>query len=351
MVMKKTTSFAVLLLVLLLGVSNVFAVSEAGVLFLLISPTARAGGMGEAFAGIADDVSATYFNPGGLAFQEGKQFSSMYSKWLPQFNLSDLYYLFGGYRQSIKGLGTIGFNVTYINLGEQTYTDESGPEPLGTFNSNEYALTASYATRLSDTFGFGLNLKYIRSNLSQGVSVGAEKTSGTANAFAIDIGLLKKNLLINRLNFGFNIANLGPKITYVDASQADPLPTNLRVGLAYRLIDQEFNRLTFAVDLNKLLVNVKTNEAGDRETDSVFSAMFSSWGNSDYIWNAGAEYWYAQMIALRAGYNYDPAGNVKYLTIGAGLRYSIYQFDFGYISAGKNHPLSDTMRFSLTIGK
>jgi long-subunit fatty acid transport protein len=349
--MKRISSLLSILL-LLAGTGNLWAVSEAGVLFLLISPTARAGGMGEAFAGIADDASASYFNPAGLAFQEGRQFTSMYSKWLPQFNLSDLYYLFGAYRQSIKGLGTIGFNVTYINLGEQQQTLETGPEPVGTFNSNEYSLAASYSTLLTESFGLGLNLKYIRSNLSGSVQVGAEKTSGTANAFAIDVGILKKNLLLNRLNLGINLANLGPRITYVDASQADPLPTNLRVGLAYGLIEHEHNRLILAFDVNKLLVNVSTNEAGERETDSVMQAVFSSWSNSDYIFNMGAEYWYASLIALRAGYNYDDAGKVKYLTIGAGLKYAIYQFDFGYITAaGQNHPLSDTMRFSLTIGQ
>jgi hypothetical protein len=334
------------------GTTNLFAVSEAGVLFLLISPTARAGGMGEAFGAVADDASATYFNPGGLAFQEGKQFTSMYSKWLPQFNLSDLYYLFGAYRQSVKGLGTIGFSVTYINLGEQQQTLETGPEPVGTFNSNEYSLAASYSTLLTENTGLGINLKYIRSNLSGSVQVGSEKSNGTANAFAIDVGVLKKNLFINRLNLGVSIANIGPKITYVDAAQADPLPTNLRFGLAYDLIQQEHNRLTLAADVNKLLVNVTTNADGERETDSVFKAVFSSWGNSDMIYNMGAEYWYANLIALRIGYNNDDAGNVKYLTLGAGLKYDIYQFDFGYITGGgENSPLSDTMRFSLTVGQ
>lgn len=344
--MKKYTSIITALLVLVIAVPNVFAVSEAAVLFLLITPTARSGGMGEAFVAIADDVSATYWNPAGLAFQEGKQFTSMYSKWLPQFNLDDLYYLYGAYRQSFEGLGTIGMNVTYINLGEQIITDETGPDPLGTFNSNEWALTFSYATLLSEDFGVGLNVRYIRSNLSE-VGAGAEKGDGQANAFSVDIGVLKKNLFIDRLNFGVNLSNLGDKITFVDASQADPLPTNMRVGFAYRAIDQEFNQLTFAVDMNKLLVN----KHKDGTSDSVLEAVFSAWGNNDYIYNFGAEYWYAKLIALRAGYNWDDAGEANYLTLGAGLRYSIYQFDFGYISAGQDHPLSDTMRFSLTIGQ
>lgn len=344
--MKKLTTCLLALLLLTFAASNVFAVSEAAVLFLLISPNARAGGMGEAFAGVADDVSAVYWNPAGLAFQQGKQFSSMYSRWLPQFNFNDLYFLFGAYRQSIEGLGTVGVNVTYINLGEQTITDEGGPDPVGTFNSNEFALTLSYGTLLSENFGVGLNVRFIRSNLSS-VGAGTEKGDGRANAFAVDLGLLKKGFLLNRLNLGMNLSNIGPKITYVDASQADPLPTNFRLGLAYRAIEQEYNRLTFVFDVNKLIVN----KHSDGTSDSVIKSMATAWGNNNYILNAGAEYWYANLIALRAGYNFDDAGEANYLTIGAGLRYAIYQFDFGYISAGQNHPLSDTMRFSLTVGK
>lgn len=344
--MKKLSVVVSVLLTLIVAVPNLFAVSEAAVLFLLISPNARAGGMGEAFVAVSDDASATYWNPAGLAFQQGKQFTSLYSKWLPQFNLADLYYLFGAYRQSFEGLGTIGFNIIYINEGEQIITDETGPDPLGTFNSNEWALSFSYGTLLNKDLGVGLNVRFIRSNLSK-VGAGQEKGDGQANAFAVDVGLLKRNLFVNRLNFGFNISNIGPKIIYIDNEQADPLPTNLRVGFAYRAVDQEYNRLTFVADINKLLVHKNS----DGTSDSVFKAMLSSWSNNDIIYNVGAEYWYANLVALRAGYNYDDAGNVKYLTLGAGLRYSIYQFDFGYISAANNHPLSDTMRFSLTIGQ
>jgi hypothetical protein len=343
--MKKLTTCVLTLLAMTFAVSNVFAVSEAGVLFLLISPNARAGGMGEAFAGIADDVSAVYWNPAGLAFQEGKQFSSMYSKWLPQFNFSDLYYLFGAYRQSIEGLGTVGVNVTYINLGEQVRTDEIGNEE-GTFNSNDFAITLSYGTLLSESFGVGVNVRFIRSNLSP-EGAGTERGDGRASAFAVDLGFLKKNFLLNRLNLGLNVSNIGPRITYVDASQASPLPTNFRMGLAFRAIEQEYNRLTFVFDVNKLLVNAHS----DGTSDSVLKSFVTAWGNDNYILNGGAEYWYANLIALRAGYNFDDAGEANYLTFGAGLRYSIYQFDFGYISAGQNHPLSDTMRFSLTVGR
>ncbi|RMF70102.1 MAG: hypothetical protein D6743_00780, partial [Calditrichaeota bacterium] len=251
--MKKMTALIVVLLITTFAVTNAFAVSEAAVIFLLISPHARVGGMGEAFVGLADDVSAVYWNPAGLAFQKGRQFTSMYQPLLPQFDLQDLYYLWGAYRQSIEGLGTVGINVTYANYGQQLITDETGPDPIGTFNSNEYAITLSYATLLSETFGVGVNVKFIRSNLSS-VGAGAEKGNGQANAFAFDVGILKKNIFVKRLNFGLDISNIGPKIAYVDASQADPLPTNFKAGFAYRALDQEFNKLTLVADVNKLMV-------------------------------------------------------------------------------------------------
>lgn len=343
--MKKFTVVISCVLVLALGVTNAFAVSEAALLFLLISPHARAAGMGEAFVGLADDVSAVYWNPAGLAFQEGKQFTSMYVKWLPQFNLADLYYLFGAYRQDIEGLGTIGGNVTYLNLGEQIRTNAQGVEE-GRFNSSEWAVTLSYSTLLSENLGVGINLRFIQSNLSP-QAAGTELGSGKASAFAFDVGVLKKKFLLDRLSFGVNLSNLGPKVAYIDDSQADPLPTNLRAGFAYQLVNQEYNKFTLVADANKLLVN--RNEDGT--ADPLFQAFFTSWSNNDVIFNVGAEYWYANLIALRAGYNYDDAGELKYLTIGAGIRYSIYQFDFGYVAGGADrNPLADTIRFSLTIG-
>ncbi len=342
--MKRIITSVIVLLVLVCSISNLFAVSEAALLFLLISPHARAAGMGEAFVAVSDDVSAIYWNPAGLAFQKDKQFTTMYAKWLPQFNLNDLYYLFGAYRQSIEGLGTVGINITYLNLGEQNFRDEANTD-LGTFNSNEWAASLAYATLLSENLGVGLNFRFIRSNLAQ-VEVGAQKGQGVANAFAVDLGVLKKNFLINKLNLGINLSNLGPKITYINAAQADPIPTNFRVGLAYNLLEQEYNKLVLALDVNKLLVNRTSDGVND-----VATALVKAWGNNDYILNVGGEYWYADLIALRAGYNHDEAGKVKFLSFGAGLRYANYQFDFAYVAAPEGHPLSDTMRFSLMIGR
>ncbi len=347
----KKTALITLAFASIFSTNSLFAQSEAAVPFLLITPGARASGMGESFVAIADDATATYWNPAGLAFQTQKQISLMHANWLPSL-ASDLFYDYASFVVPKEGLGTFGASITYLNLGEQIITGESDPTELGRFSSNEFAVAFSYGTTLAKNTGLGLNLKYIRSNLAS-VGAGSEKGDGRANAVAFDLGILQKNLLIKRLAFGLNLTNMGPKVTYIDAAQADPLPTNLRFGFAYGIVESEFNQLKVAVEFDKVLV--KKN--ADGTSDSWYKAIFSSWTDEPFsteidrtIANIGMEYWYSNLIAIRTGYHYDKIGKVKYLTFGAGIKYSLYGFDFGYVSAGEGHPLSDTMRFSLIIG-
>lgn len=349
--MKKIGVSILLFIMLAMTSTQVYAVSEAGVLFLLISPGVRADGMGEAFVGIADDVSAVYWNPAGLGFQSGREFIFMHSNWLPQLT-SDLFYDFAAYKHSVYGLGTFGVSVTYLNLGEQIMTDETGPDEIGRFMSYDAAMAFSYGTQMSDNMGLGVNIRLVRSNLAP-MGAGAEKGNGQTWAFNFDLGLLYRDLFIDGLNLGANFSNIGPKISYIDVDQADPQPTNMKLGFAYKLINSEYNKMTVAMDVNKLLVR----RHKDGTSDPVYKALFSSWTDEsfsqemeDMTPHIGAEYWYNNMIALRAGYWHDEEGNVKPFTFGFGIRYSLYELDFGYIAAGEGHPLTDTMRFSLQIG-
>lgn len=358
--------FLVLLLVVLLApvfVVNLFAQGEATVLFLMINPGARQGGMGEAGVALASDANAIYWNPGGLAFQYNDpevdkkgEATLMHVNWLPQFNLGDMYYDFAAARYYIPDVGMVGLALQYINYGESIWTGEQGPEELGRFNSNEMAFTASYALKVKNNLGLGVNLKYIYSRLSPiDITVGAEKGKGIASSFAVDLGVLYYPGFAKRLTLGMNISNIGPKVTYVDYAQADPLPTNLRMGLAYHIVKSQFNTLTLVYDINRLLVR-----RNGTQVDNVFKAMFySTWTEKNlsyqlkrFTHSIGLEYWYTDLIALRTGYFYeDPgAGGRKFWTFGGGLRYSIFGFDFSYIYASvEDHPLSDTMRFSLSI--
>ncbi|MDZ7288681.1 MAG: PorV/PorQ family protein [candidate division KSB1 bacterium] len=351
--MKKLMCFIVgCVLALPMTVALAQGPGSSGVLFLLIAPGARAAGMGEAFVAVADEVTATYWNSAGLAFQQGSQLALMHSNWLPEL-APDLYYDYATARKNIGTIGTAGLAVTFINLGEQTITGELDPTPLGTFSSYELAVAGSFGSKLSNNSAAGVTLKFIYSNLAPQVSNTTQKGDGRATAFAVDLAYLHRNLLVNNLSFGVNLTNLGPKITYIDAAQADPLPTNLRFGFSYYLLKQEFNSLLIATEFDRLLVTPKKRG----KADPVFKALFTSWSDESFkqelkhfIIGVGTEYWYNNTFALRAGYHYDEVGKVKYPTFGAGIKYSLYRLDFAYDAAPEGHPLSNTMRVSLTIG-
>ncbi len=361
--MKQLMVVSVLSFVMVMShFSPVSAQGEATVLFLMINPGARQGGMGEAGVALANDANAVYWNPAGLAFQYADpdmdnvgEATLMHVQWLPQFNLSDLYYDFAAARYALPDIGTVGLAIQFINYGENIQTDTQGEE-IGRFNSNEVAVTGSYAVKVNNRLGVGVNLKYIYSNLSPGIFVDNERREGRGSSFAVDVGVLYFPSFAPKLSLGLNLSNIGPKMTYIDKKQADPLPTNLRVGLAYKILDSEYNRFTLVYDINRLLVR----RYKDGTSDNVLKAMFySTWTEGDvstqlkkFTHSIGFEYWYTDLIALRTGFFYeDPSsGGRKFWTFGGGIRYSFIGVDFSYIYASiEDHPLSDTMRFSLTI--
>ncbi|MFC1553717.1 PorV/PorQ family protein [candidate division KSB1 bacterium] len=348
--MRRFKLMFVVFSLLLVFTGNLFAQSEATALFLLIAPGARAGGIGEANVALANDAYATFWNPAGLGKITGKQLSGMHTQWLPGFNLGDMYYDFASYVQRFEGIGTMGFNVTYVNWGDQVHTDEIGTD-LGTFSSYEMAVGVSYGTDLSETFSVGSTMKYIYSRLSP-YSSGEQQGEGVGSSVAVDLGLLWVPMFSKRTTIGMNMQNLGPKITYVDADQADPLPSNLKLGVAYRALESEFNKLTVTLDFNKQLV--RKDEEGN--SDPFYKAIFTSWTDGGFSYQVkraniggGAEYWYSDLFSLRAGYFYEDIGERRFATFGAGIKLSAYQFDFGYIYGSEGHPLAETMRFSLSF--
>jgi len=370
---KMKTFFRLLMVgVMFLGLPKMsFAQGEAAVPFLLLAPDSRAGGMGESGTGLADNSAAIFWNPAGIAFLTGTELSITHSNWLPQFNL-DLFYDYLTYRGYFEELnGSITASITYMNFGEFVRTGEVDPTPLGTFRSFDAALTLGYATKLGTDWGLGFNFRLIHSRLSD-QPVGQEQGSGTATSVSFDIAGMWRPLSLNifgaefgnRFSIGANLSNLGPKIYYIDQAQADPIPTNFRLGFAFQIISDEFNSLLYTLDFSKLLVSRDTTG----KSDDFYKAIFTAWGDKpiseelrDIVTSMGLEYWYGSpgdfLFALRAGYFYeDPSyGNRKFLTFGAGIRYDIYGFDFSYITTsvfagGENHPLSDTLRFTVLIG-
>lgn len=341
---------------------SVFAqAGGSAVPFLTISPDARASGRGETGTAIADDINAVYWNPAGLGYfdyqpeqdeysePEYKPFNQValaFSPWLPQFN-ADLYYSNGTWGRYIEDLnGTVAVNLILMNLGEFTRTDAAGREQ-GTFTSVEFALGASYGTMIAEDLAAGVTLRYIQSNLTP--TSNTQKNAGRGISGGFDFALLWKptNLgpVEDRLSLGFNLQNVGPKMTYINES--DPLPTTLRIGTAFKIHEDEFNKLTFAADFAKMLVYRDGTNA-----DPVPKSFVTAWQNPGAEWATGIEYWYTDLIALRAGYFWEPAaiGDREYLNFGAGVKYGLFKLDFSYINTlEESHPLANTMRFSMLI--
>lgn len=339
--------------------------------FLQIEPDSRAAGMGNTGVAIADNASAVFWNPAGLAFQQGNQVSITHSEWLPKFN-ADLFYDYLVGKYEIDGLGTVGAHITYLNLGEQIHTTIEDPtgEGLGRFNSYEFSAGLSYGYRLNDRWALGTGLRFIYSSLFEG-EVGQQSIS-PGSSFGVDVAALYKSDTFDfigreaSVDAGLNLSNIGPGIRYTANAQKDPLPTVLRFGWAFKmnLDDEGINTLTIANDISKIMA--RSDSTGDAE--SVFRALFSSWGSLErdtgqeivtlstlqqFMVSTGFEYWYNNLFAIRGGYYYeDPNnGDRQYITIGAGIRYDFIGVDFSYIYTLDNeeHPLANTTRFGLLL--
>lgn len=335
--------------------------------FLQIEPDSRGAGMGNTGVAIADNASAVFWNPAGLGFQEGRQVSITHSKWLPAFNADLFYdYLVGKYH--VEDIGTFGAHFTYLNLGEQTRTDESGFEQ-GRFNSYEFAGGISYGRNLSDHLSLGGGLRFIYSSLADGDVMGQQISPGSS--VALDLSGLYKSPSFEiferqaEINAGLNLSNIGSGIRYTDNAQKDPLPTMFRIGWSYTMdLDEDgINTLTLANDYTKILA--RADDQGNPE--SLSSAFFNSWGPytrhngtenvtlnalEQFMVGSGLEYWYNNLFSVRGGYYYEHPenGNRVFATLGAGIRYNIIGVDFSYIyTLEEDHPLANTTRFSVLV--
>ncbi len=371
------------LLVGMTGSIQAQIVQTTAVPFLQIEPDSRAAGMGMTGVGIADNANALYWNPAGLAGQEGLEVTFTHAPWLPALG-ADLFYEYLAGKYSVEGIGTFAGHLTFLNLGEQDRTDEFG-NPQGTFKSYDLAIGASYGTNIMSNLAVGTGLRLIYSNLAGGSVVGEQMTRAGV-AVGVDLGLLWTPQIGEgkiEPSLGFNLANMGPTIQYSDNAQADAIPTNLRFGGAVGFNLDEFNKITWALDLGKLLVS-RNDDGG---YDPFYKAIFTSWGSQEVDLNVGdnpppvpgeedvftcsedptcesigflkqltvgtgLEYWYSDLFALRTGYFYeDPAnGNRQFLTFGAGIRYSLVGVDMSYIYAlEENSPLAEQIRFSVML--
>ncbi len=375
----------ILSLLLLLAISHSTTFAQIGVLgqdstrraistavpFLTITPDARSAGMGDVGVALSPDANATHWNPAKLAFLEKTMGMSLsYSPWLQKLvNDMSIAYLSGYYKISKQEV--VAMSLRYFNMGSIQFTDMQGRLQQD-FNPREIALDGTYSRKLSKEFSMAITGRFVHSNLAGNFSNGAGNVNATpGNVVAADVSAYyeKKKIIgmiPTTLAFGLNISNIGGRMTYNNPATADYIPTNMRLGTGITAEIDEYNKVTFALDVNKLLVPsppIRNGQGqivkGKNPDRTLVSAMFGSFNDApdglreeiqELMFAMGAEYWYKDIFALRGGYfnEHTTKGARKYFTLGLGFRYQKFGIDFAYMMPTvQNHPLADTMRFTL----
>lgn len=352
--------------------------------FLMISPDARSGALGDAGGALTPDANSIHWNMSKLAFIKKKAgFSVSYTPWLralvPDINLAYL-----SYYNKLKGDQAISASLRYFSLGDITFTDIVG-NTIGQFKPNEFALDLGYARKFSDRWSGGLTLRYIYSNLTGGVSLSDGQGTKAGQSVAADLSTYYRNDELEvggkdaEYSTGIVISNIGAKISYTESGRRDFIPTNLRWGNQFKINLDDYNSLAILVDFNKLMVPTPPIYAVDDSTGQpikdqngnfviakgkdpnrgLVNGLFTSFADApggfreeikEINYSIGLEYWYDNQFAVRAGYFHEPRtkGNRQYFTLGAGLRYSVFGLDFAYlIATQQRNPLENTLRFTL----
>jgi hypothetical protein len=338
--------------------------------FLLITPDARSGAMGDVGVAISPDANSLHWNPAKMAFLDKPTgLSASYTPWLRNLVPDvDLGYLTIYHR--LDSRNTIGGALRYFSYGSIQLTDNSQND-IGVYSPNEFSIEGTYSRKFGDNFSLGTAIRYIRSSLSNGQFNGQDIQPATALAADASAYYKTGTVLLGRdaeLAFGLNISNVGSKMSYSDNGSKSFLPTNMKLGGASTFMLDDLSTITFALDLNKLLVPTSpVRDAGGqiisgKDPDrSVPSAIFGSFSDapggfseeiSEISYSAGAEYWYNKQFAIRSGYFYETPtkGDRRYFTVGAGLKYNVFNLDFAYLLANQQtSPLAQTLRFSLVF--
>ena len=283
-------------LVLLLGGSitaaqaqsnaNSINVVTTAVPFLRISPDARSGGMGDVGIATSADANSAFFNVAKTPFGKNKtSIAVSYTPWLSDLKLNDVYLAsLSGYHQ-IDDMQAITASVRYFSLGNIQFTDFTG-NPLQSFRPREFSIDAGYSRKLSSKIGLGIALRYISSDLAGGTVNGVTYKKGSSVAGDIHFFYKGTKESGNGFDWGATLSNLGSKISYTnDATQKDFIPANLGIGAAYNKKFDEDNKITFALDLNKLLVPTPPavgDSAGlvEYRDKGVVGSWFSSFGDA-----------------------------------------------------------------------
>ena len=352
-----------------------------GVTSLSIAPDARGASMGDLGAATDPDANSQFWNPSKYAFAYSQAAVSLsYTPWLRKL-VNDIFLanLSGYWKIGSNDNQAVSASLRYFSLGEvQTNPTGGGGQSL---NPYEMSFDVGYSRKLSEKFSMGVVFRYIYSDLGFSDSYASDQSTG-ASAFSADIsGYYTTYPIIGRTecqwSWGWNISNIGSKVSYNNGEDPAFLPTNLRLGTAFTFPLADYHNLTIGLDANKLLVPAKPRESDyedspegqreyldaleDWENMSSFTGIFKSFNDApggfkeelrEISWSLGAEYSYNNQFFLRAGYFYENEfkGNRKYFSLGAGFSLNVVRLDASYmIAAAQTSPLDQTLRFSLTF--
>ena len=332
---------------------------------LSIAPDARAGGMGDIGAATAPDVNSQYWNAAKYVFMESDAGVSVsYTPWLRKLVTDiDLAYLAGYWKFDQRQ--ALSASLRYFSLGDITLMDQLGI-PQGSAHPNEVAVDLAYSRLLSDKLSAALTMRFIHSDLNNGINLSGGSEMYPGNSVAADIAAFYKTPVTlqsidGTLAFGVNISNIGSKISYDKNETSNFIPTNLRIGSSFDYPLDNYNKISVSVDLNKLLVPTpKVNPTAAEQTAynniSPIAGIFQSFSDApggfkeemqEIMWSLGAEYAYNNQFFVRGGYFNENQykGNRKYFTAGAGFKLNIFQLDAAYvISTSQSNPLDQTLR-------
>jgi hypothetical protein len=210
--------------------------------------------MAGTFTGLADDVTALYWNPAGIAWLKNRQFMAAHSEWF-----ADINHEFAGIAIPISASSAMGVSFTALSTPDMEQTTIAQPEGTGIFfDVQDISIGLTYARRMTERFSFGATVKYIQQKLF----------NETAQTFAVDMGAIL-HTGFKGMRLGITMNNFGGKlrldgrdliVSYEDSparleTQNWPLPISFRIGLAMDIIGlregfilRESQRLTFLVD-------------------------------------------------------------------------------------------------------
>jgi hypothetical protein len=345
-----------------------------GVPFLLITPDARAAGMGELGVATSPDSYAQQWNPAKYAFSENNSGIGLsYTPYLRQL-VDDIFLGSLTYFNKINERSAWASSLKYFSYGNVQFNDLMSGTIIdqGSKRPNEITLDLSYSLKLSESFAMSVAGRFLRSDLK----VHTDMDATSANSLGVDISGFYQSSTFDMGNLnglirgGFNISNIGPRLKYDEGGQMDFIPTNLRLGSGLDIIFDASNVLGVQLEFSKLLVPTPVAYYDDndefkgyRQPDiDFFKGIFQSFNDApggfqeelkEITWALGVEYLFAQTLALRTGYfnESEQKGSRRYITFGAGFKLNGMEIDISYLSSTSKirNPLENTLRFSLSF--